>query len=509
MGDGAVGGTNYPGPVIYRKLAAVLGLVLIFGLIGSLSGPGWSPQPMTEVVVPETADVAIGSDAVTDPVGTYETAQETIEVELDGATVLATITYPVGAPDGRPGMLFMHGAGTATNLNFADQAQALASAGVYAMVPEKRMDTYTTTDRDYVQMAQDYLVSWRILTEWPGVDPAAVGLYGESEGAWIAPVAAAQEPDVAFVVFVSAPVVPPREQFAFAADSYLRSVGVPAALLRAIPRGLGANMPGGGFEYADFDASPYQQQMEQPVLLMYGTADSSMPTVQGPLQLIDDIAQTGNTQYTLRYFEGANHGIRIDDALAPGFNDALARWTLGLPDTATAEPRIAGAQPVQLFRAAPVSHPRWYADGDMLVWSIVGAFALLLIGPVAWVGSRLVRRPSRRLPPPLARYSAATALAATAVLVVFAAYIVQVANLALNYRTDDLAVQGGWVLLQAVGIFAVAVGVRSVSAGINARRTLGAEATGAVGRITWWGVHLGATVVLLIAAYWGVFPSVL
>ncbi|WP_235857133.1 alpha/beta hydrolase family protein [Occultella glacieicola] len=495
--------------MIYRKLAAVLGLVLTFGVIGSLSGPGWNPEPLTEAVVPETADVAIGSDAVTDPVGTYETAQETIEVELDGARVLATVTYPVDAPDGRPGMLFMHGAGTATNLNFTDQAQALASAGVYAMVPEKRMDTYTTTERDYVQMARDYLVSWRILTEWPGVDPDMVGIYGESEGAWIAPVAAAEEPDVAFVVYVSAPVVPPREQFAFAADSYLRSVGVPAALLRAIPRGLGANMPGGGFEYADFDASPYQQRMQQPVLLIYGTGDSAMPTVQGPLQLIDDIAEAGNTQYTLRYFEGANHGIRIDGELAPGFNDALTRWVLGLPETATAEPRIAGDQPVQRFRAAPVSHPRWYADGDMLVASILGAFALLVIGPLAWVGSRLVRRPSKPLPPPLARYTAATALATVAVLVVFAAYIVQVANLALNYRTDDLAVHGGWVLLQAVGIFAVAVGVRSVAAGINARRTLGAAATGAVGRITWWGVHVGATVLLLIAAYWGVFPSVL
>src|SRR5699024_7772246 len=65
--------------------------------------------------------------------------------------------------------------------------------------------------------------------------PTQVGIYGESEGAWIAPIAAVAEPGVAYLVLVSAPIVPPREQFAFATDSYLRNVGVPEALLRAIP----------------------------------------------------------------------------------------------------------------------------------------------------------------------------------------------------------------------------------------------------------------------------------
>jgi hypothetical protein len=70
-------------------------------------------------------------------------------------------------------------------------------------------------------------------------------------------------------------------------------------------------------------------------------------------------------------------------------------------------------------------------------------------------------------------------------------------------------VHGGWLLLQALGIFAVAVGVRSVAAGVNAWRTLGRRAVGTVGAITWWGMHLGAVSLLVIAAYWGVFPAVL
>ncbi|SED98518.1 alpha/beta hydrolase family protein [Ruania alba] len=495
----------------YRKIVVTLVIVIVFGMIGSLSGPRWTPQPLEETIVPESEDVAIGGPVRTDPVGTYEIDQQVFEVALDGAQVLATLTFPVGAPGERPGMLFMHGAGTGAHTNFADQAQALASAGVYVLVPAKRLDTYTTASRDYPAMAQDYLASWEVLRDWPGVDPARVGVYGESEGAWIAPIAAVQQPAVAFVILVSAPVVAPREQVAFAADSYLRNVGVPESLLRAIPRGVGAQPPGGGFEYADFDAEPWHSRVTQPVLMTYGTDDPSMPIVQGPLVFIDSMAEAGNTDYTVRYFQGANHGLRLDGELVEGFVDVLARWTLGLPETADAEPRIAGAQPEQRFRAAPLDHPHWYADGDMLVWTLLGSFVLLLVAPVVWLAGRGVARIRGRhphtFPPPLARFTAAVSLSSVAIMVVFAAYVAYVASLALNYRTDDLVVHGGWIALHALGILTVGVGVRSVDAAANARRTLGRTAFSARQAVIWWSAHLGATSLLIIAAYWGVFPT--
>lgn len=493
----------------YRKLAVVLAIVIAFGVIGSLAGPRWTPQPLDRTIVPQTPDVSIGSDAVTDPVGSYEIAQTTFDVQLDGATVKATLTYPVDAPGERPGVVYMHGAGTGSNTDFHDEATALASAGVYVLVPAKRMDTYSTSSRNYPAMAEDYLASWRILRDWPGVDPNSVGVYGESEGAWIAPIAAVKEPGVAFVILVSAPIVPPRQQVAFATNSYLHNVGVPDALLRAIPRGLGADVPGGGFDYVDFDPTPWQRQLTQPVLMIYGTDDEAMPTVQGPLTLIDDMAHAGNEQYTVRYFEGANHGIRVDGHLADHLVDVLARWTQGLPDTAIAQPRIAGAQPQQTYRAAPVDQPRWYANGDMLVITLVGSLLLVLVGPVVWAVSRTVRRPTRRLPPPLARLSAALALSTVAILVVFAAYVAYVAELAFNYRTDDLVVNGGWILLHALGILSVAIGVRSVAMVWNARRTIGRGVFSVGSATIWWSAHLGSAALLLIAAYWGVFPTVL
>ncbi len=494
-------------------MLAVLGTILLLGLIGSIAGPRWQPELLTESLTVESPDVGVVVDRETAPVGTYETTSTDLEVELDGATVTARLTVPVGAPDGQPGMLFMHGAGTGSHTNFAEQAQALASAGVHVLVPAKRMDTYTTTSRDYVAMARDYLVSWELLASSPGVDPDAVGVYGESEGAWIAPVAAVLEPRVAFVVLVSAPVVPPREQAAFAMDSYLRNTHVPWPVFRAIPRATGASVPGGGMEYVDFDVTPWQRQLRQPVLMVYGTHDASMPIVQGPIQLMNDIAEVGNDRCTVRYFADANHGIRVDGDLAPGFRELLADWTLGLPESATASPRVAGATPEQTYRAEPVDSPRWYANGDMLVWSIVGSALLLVGGPLLWVLTALPRRRvGRRLPAPVARHTAATGIAAVAVLVLFVAYCAQVADLALNYRTDDVVVLGGWIAVQAAGAFAAAVLVHSVMVAKPfhpGRWSSDDERAGLAGRLLWWATHAGALGLLLIAAYWGVYPPVL
>ncbi|TRW45422.1 alpha/beta hydrolase family protein [Georgenia yuyongxinii] len=498
----------------YRRLAATIVVVLLLGLVGSLAGPGWNPQPLGHTIVPETASTRIGSDALTPPVGTFEVTREVVDIAVDdGVTIQATIAAPVGARGERPGLVFMHGAGTATHENFADTTTDLASAGIVTIVPDKRADTYTTRERDYVAMAEEYLDAWDVLRSWPGVDPDRVGVYGESEGAMSAPIAAVLDDDVAFVVLVSAPVLPIREQGAFAADTYLREVGVPDRLLRAIPRLVGGQLPGGGFDYFDFDVSPYHQQLTQPVLMVYGTGDASMPIVQGAEKLLADLAVAGNDQYTIRYYENANHGIKVDGALAPGFTEDLARWVQGLPETAAAPPRIAGDQPVQEFRADPVDRPRWYASGDMILVTVLGGLGLLVLAALGWILGRLPRlwggEPSTTVRP-LGRYTLGLGLATVATWVVFVAYVAGVADLALNYRTNALLVQGGWLALQGVGILAAAMLVVTVAAALRQARA--PRGSAAMGRAGWFAVGcavLGAVVLLVAAAYWGVYPAVL
>lgn len=57
------------------------------------------------------------------------------------------------------------------------------------------------------------------------VDPRRIGLWGLSQGGWIAPMAAADNEEVAFLVAVSASGVSPAEQMTFATANLLREKG--------------------------------------------------------------------------------------------------------------------------------------------------------------------------------------------------------------------------------------------------------------------------------------------
>lgn len=503
-----------------RLVAATVIAVLAFALVGAAAGPRWDPTPLDTTVEPATADPSIaGSDPDT-TLGRYETTSRIEEIEIaDGVTTRVLVVEPVGLTSPAPAVVFLHGAGTGHAESFTQHAEALASAGIVALSPAKRLDTYSTFHRDYVAMAADYEATVAFARTLPQVDPDRVGLYAESEGTWIAPVLATTDPDLAFLALISAPVVTPREQGAFAVDAYLRNVGVPEPLLRAIPRAAGARLPEGLLDYADFDVLPYLSQVSQPVLMVYGTADASMPTVQGP-QLVAGALPGGSEQLMVRYFAGANHGLRIGsstDPLVPEFLAATAQWILDPTAAMAAGPAIAGATPVQRNLASAVPQPRWYADGEMLLRvpgisaTVLGLGYLLLL--VAAVTRVVRRRPRATRYPRAALWFSVATLAVVLTLVV---YVVAVAQLALNYSTNAAMVWGGWVLLQGLAVAAAATGVIAVGRLVHRAQawwharptTLGSG----VGRVTAVlraagavAVVLGSSGLLVVAAYWGAF----
>lgn len=496
--------------VRYRIAAGTAVGAIVLAVLGALMGPQWAPVPMTDPLKVQATSTAIPGAVETGP---YDVQESVVEVELDGGTVEARVLMPVGVDGDVPGMVFVHGAGTGTFADaFVEQARALAEAGVATIVPNKRLDTYTVRHRDYLAMADDYLRSYDLLRSLPGVDPDRVGVYAESEGAWIAPVMAVDRPDIAFVVLVSAPVVPPRQQAAFAVDSYLRNTQVPQQVFRAIPRAVGMSLPGGGFEYADFDVAPYQRQMTQPVLVAYGTADASMPLVQGAEQIIRDLAIAGNGAYTVRYYRGADHGIRVDGVVAPTFLRDLTGWVQGLPGTGSAWPRIAGDQPEQLYWASTVPQPRWLGDGDVLVFLVLGAVGLIVLLPVgrwAVVGVRhLVGRgadPAPGADAALSRQLAALAVSSVATVVGLVWYLVAVARLALGYERNGWVVQGGWLGVRLLGLVAV-LAASAVVVRLRQLRQAGRPfAHGVVGHVVLWGTCVASAALLVVLAYWGVY----
>jgi len=493
--------------VIFRTAATTAVGVIALAVAGATMGPQWEPAPLTDPLTVEVSSTVIGGPADATPVGTYDVATQVVQVQLDGAVVEAQVSEPVGAPDGLPGIVFLHGAGTGRfSKAFRTQARGLASAGIVTMVPDKRLDTYSNRHRDYEVMARDYARSVDVLRETPGVDPDRVGVYGESEGDWIVPVMTAQDPELAFAALISAPVVPPREQAGFAADSYLRHTGVPQGVFRAIPRAVGMAFPGGGFEYANFDVAPFQRRTTQPVFVAYGTDDASMPTVQGAQQIIADLAVAGNDQYTVRYYAGADHGIRVDGGVSPDFVRDLARWIDALPASATAEPRVAGGRPHQTFLAEPLPTPRLFGDADTVLVTVTGAGIWLLIGAGLWLLARLLRRDGTGLATGLSGPLFGLALGAVLTVGALVWYLVAVARLALDYNQNPWVVQGGWIGVRLLGVASVVAGAVLVNRlgdlrGDSERRAV----RGAPAGVTLGLVGVGSVVLLVTLAYWGVY----
>jgi len=198
----------------------------------------------------------------------------------------------------------------------------------------------------------------------------------------------------------------------------------------------------------------------------------------------------------------------------------LSGWVLGLPATADTAPRIAGAQPVQTYVAAPVPEPRWFGDGDVVLALAITSVALIVLGPLAVLVARSVEEATDRV---RRRRGAAVTVAgprfargvlprlillgAGAILTVLGLvwYIVAVARLALDYQRNDLVVQGGWVVVRVLGIAVVVVGILLLRRCRRISLAGGVPAPGIVRTSVLWAGVIGSVVLLVILAYWGVF----
>jgi hypothetical protein len=84
----------------------------------------------------------------------------------------------------------------------------------------------------------------------------------------------------------------------------------------------------------DFDPVPVWRAVAQPVLVVFGAADLTVPS-QTSAGLIEHALQDrGQHCYTIRFFPGADHAIRVLDektgrlAFAPDYLDTVAMWIL-------------------------------------------------------------------------------------------------------------------------------------------------------------------------------------
>jgi len=135
---------------------------------------------------------------------------------------------------------------------------------------------------------------------------------------------------------------------------------------------------------------------------------------------------------------------------------------------------------------------------------------LVALGPVILLVAGVVRRvrggPARSAMAPGVALRA-WLLGALSLLTVGALiwYLLAVARLALGYERNVWIVQGGWLAVRVLGIAAVVAGVLLIERARRARESGAAIARGAVAIGSLTATVLGAAVLLVVLAYWGVY----
>lgn len=218
------------------------------------------------------------------------------------------------------------------------------------------------------------MLGW--LRDQPQVDPRRVGIWGHSQGGWVGPLAASQDPDAAFLVIHSGPGIGPMEQDFYGIEHTLRQAGhgddvvaqahgfirtlhayaergAPLAevtrdvLLPAEGTPWGAYfglLDESGWRFLTvnaqqpYDPVPALERIECPALAIFGERDALVPVARSIEIFRKAFAKAGNADVTIAVFPDANHRLQVgpERSLAPGYLATMSSWILARVSQRTA-----------------------------------------------------------------------------------------------------------------------------------------------------------------------------
>src|SRR5262249_42119933 len=132
-----------------------------------------------------------------------------------------------------PAVVFVHGSDAADRHAFTSLPAFFALHGFATVVYDKRgvgRSSGQYWSANFSDLAADALAAIRLLKNRPEINPGQIGFWGLSQGAlYIAPLAATQSKDVAFIISISGASMTAADQKIFTDETKLKRAGYSAA----------------------------------------------------------------------------------------------------------------------------------------------------------------------------------------------------------------------------------------------------------------------------------------
>lgn len=258
-----------------------------------------------------------------------------------------------------------------------EEFHSLISNGIGLFIYDKRGSGRSTGDwqkASFEDLANDVLAVIRQLKKHNHINKTKIGVWGFSQGGWIAPLAASRSKDISYVIMQSGGGVSnqqaeigeqvARMQAQKLSDEEIKDaksfmnlqfdavrspegwnkfqVAVPAAKEKKWYRYTWGAIPKDNWLWkwwipvVDYDPSIVLEKLKVPVLVMFGSADQYVP--KGEVEKIASsieqrLRSAGNSNVTTKVFEGANHEIFIKKengqwVLAESYDETLKNWLI-------------------------------------------------------------------------------------------------------------------------------------------------------------------------------------
>lgn len=155
----------------------------------------------------------------------------------NGHITLAGTLYKPNTTTPYPAIVVVHPAsgGERTDPFYDHLKSELPQYGIAVLIFDRRGSGASSGDfetADFEDLADDVISAVEYLQSRPDIEKTKVGLHGTSQGAWIAPIAAARKPEIAFVVAVSASGVSPADQMNYGVAFHLEKDGFDQAAVK-------------------------------------------------------------------------------------------------------------------------------------------------------------------------------------------------------------------------------------------------------------------------------------